>query len=205
MKYLARNLAKKIYYFLNWVRFAIANGGLSHLDLTVKFNNPSAIKIGRKSSINSFSFFDNSTGSVLIGDNVKVGDNCRFTTFSNSVIKIGKNTSIHGSCHFTGDVEIGEGCLLARNIFLSSHSHEFKLQPMLTIKEQDKIAIEKNLKNSKPVIIEDDVWLAWGCLVMPGVRVAKGSVIGANAVVTKDTEPYGVYGGVPAKKISSRN
>jgi acetyltransferase-like isoleucine patch superfamily enzyme len=40
---------------------------------------------------------------------------------------------------------------------------------------------------------------------MPGVRVAKGSVIGANAVVTKDTEPYGVYGGVPAKKISSRN
>jgi len=39
---------------------------------------------------------------------------------------------------------------------------------------------------------------------MPGITLGKGSVIGANAVVTKDTEDYAVYVGVPAKKIRSR-
>jgi acetyltransferase-like isoleucine patch superfamily enzyme len=205
MIFLVRNGAKKIYYFFNWLRFALGHGHLSHLDSTAKFNNPSAVKLGKKSSVNSFTFFDTPSGNVQVGENVKIGDNCRFTTSGADLIKVGNGTSIHGGCHFTGDVEIGEGCLLARNIFLSSYSHQFKLKPGMTIKDQDRFAKEQNLKISKKIIIEDDVWLSWGCLVLPGVRVAKGSIIGANAVVTKDTEQYGIYGGVPAKKISSRN
>ena len=56
----------------------------------------------------------------------------------------------------------------------------------------------------KPVIIEDYVWLSTRCIVLPGVKVGKGAVVAAGAVVTKDVDPYTIVGGVPAKKIGDR-
>ncbi|HVA26972.1 MAG TPA: acyltransferase [Candidatus Baltobacteraceae bacterium] len=57
----------------------------------------------------------------------------------------------------------------------------------------------------KPIRIEDDVWIGAGAVILPGVVVRRGSVIGANAVVTRDTEEYSVNVGIPAKKIRSRD
>ena len=54
------------------------------------------------------------------------------------------------------------------------------------------------------MIIEDDVWLGANVCVNKGVTIRQGSVVGANAVVTKDTEPYSINVGVPAKKIAER-
>ena len=54
------------------------------------------------------------------------------------------------------------------------------------------------------VIIEDDVWLGANVCVNKGVIIRKGSVVGANAVVTKDTDPYSINVGIPSKKISER-
>ena len=59
---------------------------------------------------------------------------------------------------------------------------------------------EKGLK----IIIEDDVWIGRNAIVMPGVRIGKGSIIGAGSVVTKDVEPLSVMGGVPATLIKKR-
>jgi maltose O-acetyltransferase len=56
----------------------------------------------------------------------------------------------------------------------------------------------------KPVIIEDDVWIGAHVLVMPGVRIGKGSVVAAGSVVTHDVERYSIVGGVPARKIKYR-
>ena len=56
----------------------------------------------------------------------------------------------------------------------------------------------------EPVIIEDDVWLGRNVVIMPGVHIAKGAIVGAGAVVTKDVPAYAVVGGVPAKIIQSR-
>ena len=53
----------------------------------------------------------------------------------------------------------------------------------------------------KGIVIEDDVWIGSGVKILDGVVIGKGCVIGANAVVTKSTESYGVYVGVPAHKI----
>ncbi|MBP9873243.1 MAG: hypothetical protein KBC60_04350 [Haliscomenobacter sp.] len=55
--------------------------------------------------------------------------------------------------------------------------------------------------NSKPVILEDHVWLATRSMVLKGVRIGKGAVVAAGAVVTKDVPPYTVVAGVPAKVI----
>lgn len=51
------------------------------------------------------------------------------------------------------------------------------------------------------VIINDDVWIGAGAIIVPGVTIGKGSVIAAGAVVTKDVAPYTLVGGVPAKEI----
>jgi acetyltransferase-like isoleucine patch superfamily enzyme len=54
---------------------------------------------------------------------------------------------------------------------------------------------------SEPVIVEDDVWLASKCTLLPGVRIGRGAVVGAHALVTADVEPFTVVGGVPARPI----
>lgn len=55
-----------------------------------------------------------------------------------------------------------------------------------------------------PIVLEDDVWLGFRATVMSGVRIGKGAVVAAGAVVTKDVPPYAIVGGVPAKVIKYR-
>jgi maltose O-acetyltransferase len=57
------------------------------------------------------------------------------------------------------------------------------------------------IPESRPVIIEDDVWLASKCSVLPGVRIGRGAVVAAHALVNRDVEPFTVVGGVPARPI----
>lgn len=54
---------------------------------------------------------------------------------------------------------------------------------------------------SRPVIIEDDVWLATRSTILKGVTIGRGAVVAAGAVVTKDVPPYCIAAGVPARVI----
>ena len=58
--------------------------------------------------------------------------------------------------------------------------------------------------SNQKIIVEDDVWIGLGSIVLSGVTIGKGSIIAAGSVVTKDVEPYAIYGGNPAKKIKNR-
>ena len=53
-------------------------------------------------------------------------------------------------------------------------------------------------------VIESDVWLGCGSIVMTGVRVGRGAIVAAGAVVTKDVAPYTICGGIPARQIGQR-
>ena len=55
------------------------------------------------------------------------------------------------------------------------------------------------------VYIEDHVWIASRVTILPNVRIGRGAVIAAGAVVTKDIPPLAIAGGVPAKIIGTRN
>jgi acetyltransferase-like isoleucine patch superfamily enzyme len=57
---------------------------------------------------------------------------------------------------------------------------------------------------NQKVIIEDDVWIGYGSIVLSGIKIGQGSIIAAGSVVTQDVEPFAIYGGVPAKKIGDR-
>lgn len=54
------------------------------------------------------------------------------------------------------------------------------------------------------VVIEDDVWLGANVVVTAGVRIGRGAIVAADAIVTRDVPPYTIVGGVPAKPIKSR-
>jgi acetyltransferase-like isoleucine patch superfamily enzyme len=63
---------------------------------------------------------------------------------------------------------------------------------------------EKRPEDDQPVIIEDDVWVGTNVTILKGVRIGRGSIIAAGAVVNKNVAPYSIVGGVPAKLIRMR-
>jgi len=110
-------------------------------------------------------------------------------------LKIGKHCEINDHVFIQG-ATIGNNVMIAANASLlaNMHNHNRKDIPM-------------NLQGKKlgnKVIIEDDVWIGRSVIVMPGVRIKKGSIIAAGAVVTKDVPEYCIYGGVPAKFLKKR-
>lgn len=60
------------------------------------------------------------------------------------------------------------------------------------------------IRDNKPIVIGNDVWIGAYVSILPGVRIGDGAVIAAGAVVTGDVEPYAIVGGVPAKTIRYR-
>lgn len=114
----------------------------------------------------------------------------------NAVIKIGDNTRFHGSCiHAYGSIEIGKNCLIAANCqIIDSNGHDASFPEV-----DDRINTIGGMP--KPIIIEDSVWLATGVIVLPGVRIGRGSIISANSVVNKDVPPMVIAGGNPIRVI----
>ena len=56
----------------------------------------------------------------------------------------------------------------------------------------------------RPTTIGQDCWIGAHSVINCGVHIADGCIIAAGAIVTKDTEPYGIYGGIPARRIKDR-
>lgn len=181
--------------------------------LTGVRRHPSATFIGtsKRFEIGSGSIFsamvriDLATkGRFIAGPNVWFAPGVEVET--NHVVEIGKGTTIQRRSSINGNVYIGQYCILAPNVFISSGTHPFRTYPALKIREQEqKIARIGDLGAlSRPVWIQDDCWLGVNVVICPGVTVGKGSIIGANAVVTRDVAPYSVVGGSPARLIGAR-
>ena len=67
------------------------------------------------------------------------------------------------------------------------------------------VSSELHQTTAAPVIIEDHVWIGSRVQILPGVKIGRGAVIAAGAVVTKDVPANEIWGGVPAKRIGIRN
>lgn len=91
-------------------------------------------------------------------------------------------------------IEIGRRCLIGPGCFITDANHGIAagLAPM----EQPCVP--------RHTIIEDEVWLGAKVVVLAGVRIGRGAVVGAGAVVTKNVEPFQIVAGVPAKVIGVR-
>jgi acetyltransferase-like isoleucine patch superfamily enzyme len=85
---------------------------------------------------------------------------------------------------------------MGRKVFITDNSHGSFTREQLDIRPNYRPLISKG-----PVIIEENVWIGEMVCIMPGVTIGRGSIIGANAVVTKSIPPYSIAAGVPAKVI----
>lgn len=92
-------------------------------------------------------------------------------------------------------ITIGKNVMISQFVTLRDTDHVFD--------STDKPMIDQGII-SAPIVIEDDVWLGHGVVVLKGVTIGTGSVIAAGAVVTKDVPRYSIVGGVPAKVIRLR-
>ena len=108
-------------------------------------------------------------------------------------IKIGKGTIIGDKAILDGrnGLTIGENVNFSTGVWVWTEQHDVN-SPVFA-------------DEGAPVIIENRAWISCRCVVLPGVTIKEGSVIAAGAVVTKDTEPFSINGGIPAKKIGERN
>jgi len=108
-------------------------------------------------------------------------------------ISIGNNCMINSYVLLDGREHIN----IKNNVDISWHVKVFTLQ------HDPESAEHKSI--GRNVVIESDCWIATSAIILPGIRLGEGCVIAAGAVVTKDTLPFTVYGGVPAKPIKKRN
>ena len=94
-----------------------------------------------------------------------------------------------------GKILIGKNVLIGPNVVIRSNNHNY---------QDTSIPIIKQGMTKGVIIIEDDVWISSNCVILPNCTIGEGSIIAAGAVVTKDIEPYSIFGGIPAKKIGVR-
>ena len=125
------------------------------------------------------------------GTNVNIEKGAVFSTKST----IGDNSGI-GINASLGEVHIGNNVLMGKDCICVTQNHGFI--------QKNKLIIEQGYTEEAPIYIGNDVWIGHRVTILPGVHIADGCVIGAGAVVTKNTEPYCVYGGNPARKIKER-
>lgn len=110
-------------------------------------------------------------------------------------ITIGEGTIIGNECKLDGrnGIVIGKNVNLSTGVWIWTQQHDYNAEDFgLDTREGQ-------------VIVEDYAWLSGRTILLPGVKIGKGAVAATGAVVTKALEPYGVYGGVPAKYICKRN
>ena len=145
---------------------------------------------------------------MKIGSGFTTGVGCRLEAYpekDNKVLVIGDNFQMNDYVHITAmeSVKIGENVLFASKIYISDCSHGSYAGDE---NDSSPLEIPKNRKMvSKPVTIEDNVWLGEFVSVLPGVTIGKGTIVGANSVVSKNLPPNVIAVGSPAIPIKKYN
>lgn len=111
-------------------------------------------------------------------------------------LKIGKHVRINENAFLQGSITIGDYAMIAPNVSIYSKTHNYH--------DINIPMVQSGESETKTVSIENDVWVGINVVILPGITIGKGSIIGANAVVTKNVEPYSIMGGIPAKLLRKR-
>lgn len=145
---------------------------------------------------------------IHVGSGVRFDDHIQLTAwdryedqqFTPEII-IGDGCAFGSANHITAinRIEIGNHVLTGKNVLITDNSHGTTDRDQLDIPPRKRPLFSKG-----PVIIEDNVWIGDKASILPDVRIGRGSIIGAGAVVTKDVPAYSLVVGNPAR-IQSLN
>lgn len=145
---------------------------------------------------------------IKVSKGFTTGVGCRIEAYpenNKQTLFFGENFQMNDHVHITAreSVKIGNNVLLASKIYISDCSHG-SYSGDENDSHPESIPHDRPLF-SKPVVIEDNVWLGEFVSVLPGVTIGKGSIIGANSVVSKNIPSNVIAVGSPAKPIKKFN
>jgi len=114
-----------------------------------------------------------------------------------SKVRLGDNVYIGRCAHLSGNLKMGNDILVASYVSFVGGDHRIDYLGDTLIKDSGRA-------DNSTTVIEDNVWIGHGCIVMSGVTVRTGSVLGAGSVLTKDMGRDEIWAGVPARFIRKR-
>ncbi len=122
-----------------------------------------------------------------LGSGLHVRPNC---------VTVGDYCFIGNHGHLASEATIGNWVMIASQVSFVGGDHNYH--------EVGVPSVWAGRATNKRIVIEDDVWIGHGVIVMHGVHIGRGSIVAAGAVVTRDVPPYSIVAGVPAKAIKQR-
>lgn len=113
-------------------------------------------------------------------------------------LSIGNHCNINRDCFIqaAGGVTVGDWVLIAPRVAIISQNHVF---------DGIDVPVSMAPDHRASVVIGDDAWIGMHAVILPGVRIGRGAVVAAGAVVNKDVEPFSIVAGVPAKHVRFRD
>ena len=146
-----------------------------HAILRANTDEESGIQIGDRTHVGEFTLIAANRGRVVIGSDSWLGPHC----------------AVHGN----GGVSIGNNVMIASHCAINTVSHH---------SERQDIPMSEQGIFCDPVVIEDDVWIGVGAIILQGVRIGRGSIVAAGALVNRNLPPGTVAMGVPARMRNNR-
>lgn len=146
---------------------------------------PGAVSVGERSLVMGELLVIAPTGRISVGDWCFIGPGSKI--WSMSAVTIGHRVFVsHGVQIFDNNTHS-----------LSAGERHARYRELRTVGRH----LEQEQVTTKPVVVEDDVWVGFNAAILKGVTIGRGAVVGACAVVLHDVPPYTVVGGNPARKI----
>lgn len=159
-----------------------------------KISNGKKIQVGRYVIINA------GFGEISFSDGVYINNYCNLTAdYEGGYIRIGDHSHIDvfSALHGQGGISIGNNCAIASGVVIYSQSNQYQHDNSLDIIDQPIIF--------ESVIIENGVWIGANATILPGIKIGRGAIVGAGALVNKNVAEYEIVAGVPACIIGKRS
>lgn len=163
------------------LRWRLKSGGRFLIFLSATIEHPAHISVGNAVVIRERAWLaavrhPDGYGELRIGSGVHVGREVLVTA--------------------AYSVSIGDGVTIGSRAMIYDNNHNFG-DPAMSVMDQGLYGA--------PVVVGDFAWIGAHAIILPGVKIGKGAVIGAGAVVTKDVPEFAIVGGIPAKVIGWRS
>jgi acetyltransferase-like isoleucine patch superfamily enzyme len=143
------------------------------------------------------------TGDIILGDYVefdgKISIQFAARYSSRPRLVVGNHTGISNDC----SIRIGKEIVIGNYCRIAAHVTLFDAPGHSSDPEERMMGVPAHDDQVKPIYIEDNVWIGRYCIILPGVRIGKNSIVASGSVVFADVAENSIVGGNPARKMGT--